>query len=158
MATVDTSGIDDLLESWDRLVRQFPDTKRALLERLAPQMLQAVRRAVGGSGKVAGWQEPHMGSGGGYAAVRPRAETYQATRSGTRYAVGYITNAIEGGHRHGGPRGSTKPDYHYRPRFKTAAVPGRWFYAAVRQELPGMLQSEIQQLLDMIADGLEGNL
>ena len=158
MATVDTSGIDDLLESWDRLVRQFPDAKRALLERLAPQMLQAVRRAVGGSGKVAGWQEPHMGSGGGYAAVRPRAETYQATRSGTRYAVGYITNAIEGGHRHGGPRGSTKPDYHYRPRFKTAAVPGRWFYAAVRQELPGMLQSEIQQLLDMIADGLEGNL
>ena len=129
MATVDTSGIDDLRESWDRLVRQFPDTKRALLERLAPQMLQAVRRAVGGSGKVAGWQEPHMGSGGGYAAVRP-----------------------------GGPRGSTKPDYHYRPRFKTAAVPGRWFYAAVRQELPGMPQSEIQQLLDMIADGLEGNL
>ena len=158
MATVDTSGIDDLLESWDRLVRQFPDTKRALLERLAPQMLQAVRRAVGGSGKVAGWQEPHMGSGGGYAAVRPRAETYQATRSGTRYAVGYITNAIEGGHRHGGPRGSTKPDYHYRPRFKTAAVPGRWFYAAVRQELASLMEGEIQALAGEIKAGLEGGL
>ena len=158
MATVDTSGIDDLLESWDRLVRQFPDTKRALLERLAPQMLQAVRRAVGGSGKVAGWQEPHMGSGGGYAAVRPRAETYQATRSGTRYAVGYITNAIEGGHRHGGPRGSTKPDYHYRPRLNKAATPGKFFYRNARQGLASLTEGEIQALAGEIKAGLEGGL
>ena len=158
MTTVDASGVDNLLESWDRLLQQFPTAKRALLERLAPKMLQAVQRDIGGNGKVAGWQVPHMGSKGGYVAVRAKADTYQATRSGTRYAVGYITNAIEGGHRHGGPRGGTKPDYRYRPRINTAAVPGRWFYATVRQELPDMVQSEVQRLLDMILDGLEGKL
>ena len=99
-----------------------------------------------------------MGSKGGYVAVRAKADTYQTTKSGRRYAVGYVTNAIEGGHRHGGRRGSTKPGYRYRPRYHTPAVPGRWFYDQVRQELPDMAETEIRQLLDYIADGLEGQL
>ncbi len=119
--TVDTSGLDRLMESWDALVKQFPEKKRGLLEQVGARLLQAVQTGIGGTGKVAGWQAPHMGSGGGYVAVRPKAETYQTTKSGKRYAVGYITNAIEGGHRHGGPRGGGK-GYRYRPRYQTAAV------------------------------------
>lgn len=98
-----------------------------------------------------------VGSGGGYVAVRPKAETYQTTKSGKQYAVGYITNAIEGGYRHGGPRGGGK-GYRYRPRYQTAAVPGRFFYEAARAHLAGMGQEEADRLVQLIVDGLEGNL
>ena len=103
--TVDTSGLDRLVESWDRLLKQFPDGKRKALEQMWRYLLLDVQRKIGGRGKVAGWQAPHMGTKGGYVAVRAKADTYQTTKSGKRYAVGYVTNAIEGGHRHGGPRG-----------------------------------------------------
>lgn len=141
--TVDTSGLDRLMESWDALVKQFPEKKRGLLEQIGARLLQEVRTGIGGTGKVSGWQAPHMGSGGGYVAVRPKAETYQTTKSGKRYAVGYITNAIEGGH---------------RPRYQTAAVPGRFFYEAARAALAGMGREEADRLMQLIVDGLEGNL
>ena len=150
----DTRDLDRLMESWDRLLAAFPGEKRAMLERLGPRMLQAVRREIGSTGKVAGWQAPHMGSGGGYVAVRARAKTYQTTKGGKRYAVGYVTNAIEKGHRIPRHRGGRD----YRPRIKTAAVPGRWFYDAVREALPDMAEADIRALLDKIADGLEGDL
>ena len=73
--TVDTSGLDRLMESWDALVRQFPEKKRDLLEQVGTRLLQEVRTGIGSTGKVSGWQAPHMGSGGGYVAVRPKAET-----------------------------------------------------------------------------------
>ena len=152
-AVVDTSGLDKLLESWDSLLRQFPDAKRRILARIGPEMLERIRREIGGTGKVAGWQSLHYGSGGGYAAVRPRRDTWQTTKSGRRYAVGYITNAIEGGHRHGNPRGGAG----YRPRVHVAAVPGRWFYDAVRQELPDMAEADVRALTELIVDGLEGD-
>ena len=93
----------------------------------------------------------HMG---GYVAVRAKADTYQTTKSGKRYAVGYVTNAIEGGHRHGGPRGGKG----YRPRYRKAAVPGKWFYQAVRQDVDEMGQEEVDALMELIVRGLEGSL
>ena len=152
-AVVDTSGLDKLLESWDILLRQFPDAKRRILARIGPEMLERVRREIGGEGKVAGWQSLHYGSGGGYAAVRPARDVYQATKSGKRYSVGYITNAIEQGHRVPARRDWNTPR---RGRSKLAAVPGRWFYAAVRQMLPDMAEAEVRALTEMIVDGLEG--
>ena len=72
--------------------------------------------------------------------------------------MGLITNAIEGGHRHGGPRESGKPGYRHRSRIKVAAVPGRWMYQTVRQQLGNMGQAEMDELLQTIIDGLEGEL
>ena len=154
MQEASTRDLDRLMEGWDELVRRFPGEKRALLERLGPKMLQAVRQQIGGSGKVAGWQAPYMGSGGGYTGVRARADTYQTTKGGKRYAVGYITNRIEGGHRISKPRGGKN----YTSRVQVAAVPGLWFYDAVRQGLPSMAQGEISDLLEIITAGLEGRL
>ena len=155
--TVNTADLDRLEEHWDKLLQEFPQQKRALLERMAQRMLKLVRQEIGGSGTVQGWQGPHLGSGGGYAAVRPEANTYKTTQDGKRYAVGYVTNAIEGGHRHGGPRGSERRGYRYRPRIKTAAVPGKHFYQQVRQMVPGLAESEINSLLQTIKKGLEGD-
>lgn len=132
----------------------FPREKRAALEAMGTELLQQVRGEIGGTGKVAGWQAHHIGSGSGYVAVRAKANTYQATKSGKRYAVGYITNAFEGGHKirkHQGGKG-------YRPRIKVAAVPGRWAYDAVRRQLAGMSQEDVDALMTLITDGLEGRL
>ena len=46
----DTRDLDRLMESWDRLLAAFPGEKRAMLERLGPRMLQAVRREIGSTG------------------------------------------------------------------------------------------------------------
>lgn len=156
MQSVDTRGIDALLKSWDTLLTRFPEKKVELLEHLGAELLERVRSEIGGGGKVAGWQAPHTGSGKGYVAVRAKSDIYQTTKGGKQYAVGYVTNAIEGGHKHGGPRGSRKPGYRYRPRYTTAAVPGRHVYRSVRQLLPGMAEADIRQLVQEIVDGLEG--
>lgn len=153
-ATVDTSGLDRLVESWDALIRQFPKEKRTALKTMGAALLQQVRSEIGGTGKVAGWQAPHMGSGGGYVAVRAKANEYQTTKSGKRYAVGYITNAFEGGHKIRKPQGGKG----YRPRIKVAAVSGRWSYDAVRRQLAGMSQEDVDALMTLITDGLEGRL
>lgn len=151
-AIVDTTSLDRLVESWDALVQRFPQEKRSALAALGDELLQQVRGEIGGTGKVAGWQVPHMGDGGGYVAVRAKANTYQTTKGGKRYAVGYITNAFEGGHKIRKPQGGKG----YRPRIKVAAVSGRWSYDAVRRKLAGMSQEDVDALMMLITDGLEG--
>lgn len=159
MAGVELKGFERILRSWETLLDRFKTEKEKALERMGKQALQDVKQNIGGSGKVSGWQEPHMGSGGGYVAVRAKARTYQTTKNGKRYAVGYITNSIEGGHRTGGQRPGPKADgYRYRPRYKKAAVPGRWLYDIVRRQMDGMSQDEMDELMKIIVDGLEGRL
>ena len=154
-----TADLDRLLVSWDALLKEFPKIKRSVLDDLGKELQRRLKTEIGGTGKVAGWQAPHMGSGGGYVAVRPRAKTYQTTKGGKRYAVGYVTNAIEGGHRTGGQRPGPKAQgYKYRPRFNKAAVPGRWFYDTVRRQIGDMSKEDMDKLLGTIVDGLEGRL
>lgn len=153
-ATVDTTSLDRLVESWDALAQRFPQEKRSALAELGDELLRQVRGEIGGTGKVAGWQAPHMGSGGGYVAVRAKANTYQTAKSGKRYTVGYITNDFEGGHKIRKPQGGKG----YRPRIKVAAVSGRWSYDAVLRQLTGMSQEDVDALMTLITDGLEGRL
>ena len=156
MQSVDTSSIDHLLESWDRLLKDYPNMKRDLLINLGNQLLEDVRQVIGGTGKVQGWQERYVGSRNGYAAVRPKSKTFQSTRSGTRYAVGHITNAIENGHPHRRPRPTGRKGYKYRPRIRVAAVPGRHFYARVRGQLGNFGRADLERLAQEIARRLEG--
>lgn len=159
MATVKLTGFDRLTQSWDNLTKRFQSEKKEKLREVGQKALGEVQRNIGGTGKVSGWQAPHMGSGGGYVAVRPRAKTYQTTKGGKRYAVGYVTNAIEGGHRTGGQRpGPKAKGYKYRPRFNKAAVSGRWFYDTVRRQIGDMSKEDMDKLLGTIVDGLEGRL
>ena len=157
--TVELEGLDRIRKSWDVLLERFPAEKRRVLSQVGQELLRQVRVQIGGTGKVAGWQDIHMGSGGGYVAVRPRAKTYQTTKGGKRYAVGYITNAIEGGHRPGGRQpGPKAAGYRYQPRFHVSSVPGLWFYDRVRAQVGSLTQEELDTLLGTIIDGLEGRL
>lgn len=151
------SDLDRLLDSWDKLQRDFPALKRQLLEDLGKELHSEVRGKIGGDGDVQGWQERYLGSRNGYVAVRPKAKTYKETKSGKKYAVGYVTNAIEGGHRHRRPSQVKRDGYRYRPRIEHPAVPGKHFYAAVRAQLSGMGQREVAALAEKIARRLEGS-
>lgn len=92
------------------------EVRRQALDEAGDKLLGAVRGRIGGTGKVQSWQEKHMGSGGGYTAVRPAAKAYD----GHGNAVGYVTNAIEGGHRVRTGRGPS--------RARMQRVPGKWMY------------------------------
>lgn len=86
--------LEILADRFAASVEGFPEIRREALERAGRGLLSAVRGHIGGTGKVQSWQELHMGSRGGYAAVRPRAGVFYSG-----YAAGYVTNAIENGHR-----------------------------------------------------------
>lgn len=106
--------IDKLDRCFSDLLKKIPEERRIMFEELSVELLADVQRRIGGAGKVQRWQDKYTGSGGGWAAVRPKAKTYtEATRRGKRYAVGHVTNAITSGHK--------TPSGGY--------VPGKGFYA-----------------------------
>lgn len=156
MESVDTRDIDLLLESWDQLLADFPKEKTVLLEDLGKELLTEIQGRIQGSGTVQSWQSYYLGSKKGYVAVRAKANTYKRTAGGKQYAVGYVTNAIEGGHRHRRPSPERKAGYYYRPRIRTVAVSARYFYAQVRGRMESMGQAELERLAQGLISRLEG--
>ena len=118
------------------------EVRRAALDKAGGKLLRAVRSRIGGTGKVQSWQEKHLGSGGGYAAVRPAAKTYD--RAGN--AVGYVTNAIEGGHR---VRTGSGPS-----RARMQRVPGKWMYRSTNPaQIAAAARDQIQRgMQDVLED------
>lgn len=156
MQSIEYSDLDRIIASWEALLNDYPGMKRELLEDLGTQLLGDVREALGESEHVTGWQERYLGSKNGYVAIRPKAKTYKTTAGGKRYAVGYVTNAIEGGHKHRRPSQVKRDGYRYKGRINVPAVPGKHFYASVRSTLGNMGQQELQALAAEIARRLEG--
>lgn len=156
MQSIEYSDLDRLVDSWEALLKDFPGMKRELLEKLGRELLSDVQGKIGGSGTVQSWQGRYLGSKNGYVAIRPKADTYKVTSGGKRYAVGYVTNAIENGHKHRRPSQVKREGYRYRARINVPAVPGKHFYASVRSTLGNMGQQEIQALAAEIARRLEG--
>ena len=156
MQSIEYSSLDRLVANWEDLLKDYPGMKRELLETLGTALLTDVREALGASKHVTDWQARYLGSKNGYVAIRPKAKTYKTTSGGKQYAVGYVTNAIENGHKHRRPSQQKRDGYTYRPRITTTAVPGKHFYAAVRSGLGNMGQQEIQALAAEVAKRLEG--
>lgn len=121
---------------------QLREIRRQALDEAGDKLLGAVRGKIGGTGKVQSWQQKYMGSGGGYTAVRPAAKTYD--RSGN--AVGYVTNAIEGGHR---VRTGRCPS-----RAKMQRVPGKWMYRSINPaQIAAAARDQIQRgMQDVLED------
>ena len=124
------------------ILKQLPEAvqkaRREVLEDLGRDILAAVRRRTGGRGRVAGVQEVRLGSGGGYAAVSPRTNTFLRG-----YAAGYVTNSLENGHeqapgrfvpglRPGSGRGNGA-------RLRSVRVSGKHMYLETREEDAGAL-------------------
>lgn len=157
MQSIECSDLDRLVDSWEALLKDFPGMKQELLEELGRDLLTDVRGKIGGTGTVQEWQDRYLGSKNGYVAIRARANTFKVTPGGKRYAVGYVTNAIENGHKHRRPSQQKQDGYRYRPRINVPAVPGKHFYAAVRGRIGSVGRQEVQALAAEIARRLEGS-
>lgn len=131
MQQLSIAGLNAHFES---LLRKFPQERRALFERLEPQLVDMVHGVIGGSGKVASWQVGALGSGGGYTAVHPKPK---ATYKG--YAVGHITNAVTSGHKT--PKGGF--------------VTGKHYYESAQPLAKEILEREVRVLESRLKEAVE---
>ncbi len=129
--------------------------KREAFAAAAQEMEQMVSTAIDQEiddrrGRVQSWQAAHVGDRGGYAAVRPRRDTWTeaSKRTGRRYAVGRVTGAIVQGHAF--PRPSGRPGYRPRIRSGGQSVPPRPFYSRAAERLPELAQRTAQRVAEAI--------
>ncbi|SFJ65106.1 hypothetical protein SAMN02910435_02535 [Ruminococcaceae bacterium D5] len=100
------------------------------------------------SGRVRRWQVVHVGTGGGYAAVRPEKGKTGADSPGA------ITNYLEGGYRIASPRGGKN----YRPPLRVSYVSGYHFYVNTSMRAESIAIGEAEAWADEIARELEASL
>ena len=148
----DADGLRQFAKRCDTEVKRKRADQRAIHERLGARMQSEVRSQIRGKindahGHISGVQARVVGSGGGYAAVRP-----SGTDSGPD-SLNAITNYLENGHAIRRPSGRSP---RYRPYIKMLYVSGRGFYNAARPSLPHMLQSEVDRWGRKVAGRLEG--
>ena len=98
MNGVEIRGLEELQERMNTMIEALPEKRRSLHARLAVRLKEEVDDAIGmriqdEEGHVRAWQAASVGSGGGYAAVRP-----QKGETGPE-SPGAITNYLENGHR-----------------------------------------------------------
>lgn len=153
---LDQNELDRLVEKLEQAPDILKDAKRQAFEMAAPKMKAALDSEIGGTGKVQRWQGQYVGSKGGYAAVRPLKDTYtEATKKkSNRYAVGYVTNAINSGHRFPAPSG--RPGYKPRIYSGRQNVAGKQFYEAAEAKLPEIAQAAAEQVVNTLVEHLEG--
>ena len=150
--SVTVKGLDELIGSLQDVAEDFPRVRREFHEAIAAEIQDEVVKSLGSraresSGKVAGWQESVVGSGGGYAAVRPIKG-----KDGHGRAYGYITNAIESGHAISRPRKNRKG---YRARIKKRYVLGLHFYERARPTAEKRAIDGANRLADTIKQKME---
>lgn len=152
---IDHSELDRLVEKLAQAPQVLKEAKRQAFETAAPKLKATVASEIGGSGKVQDWQGAYVGSKGGYAAVRPKKNTYIETkgkqkhfRAGPKkYAVGYVTNAINNGHR------SPRNTWGYRTNGRVVA--GKQFYQRAQIQAEQVAQETGQQIVDALVRHLE---
>lgn len=153
MQSIEINGLKELDAKLQAILKELPEARRQLHERLAEMAKKEVDAQIDASGlndshgKIKGWQEAHVGSGGGYAAVRP-----QKGMTGDN-SPGAITNYLENGHRIREPSGKSK---YYRPRIKKPYVDGYHFYQAARIAVESKVIAEAEKFVEEFAQKLEG--
>lgn len=159
---IDKRDLERLIETLDASPAVLREARRRAFELSAPKLRALLDEGFARAGlhertgAVLSWQEQYVGTGGGYAAVRPRANTYTATNGrGRKYAVGHVTNAIESGHSFPTPSGGNKK---YKPRIRSAAQQVRpyAFYAAAQASVPALARETCDQILQAVIDHFEG--
>ena len=153
---IDSSEVARLAKLLEQSPAVIDAAKKEAIAAAAPKMKAIVDQEIGGSGKVRSWQGQYVGSMGLYAAVRPKAETYIETkgkqsgfRAGPkRYAVGYVTNAINNGHR--------TPRNKWGYRTSASTIPGKEFYQRAGNRLGQVAEAATESISRAIVSHLSG--
>ena len=153
MQSVDISGLDKIDKALSDALKKAPEMRRKLHEELARNMHNAVVSNIGmtteqHTGDLQRWQKAYVGSGGGYAAVRP-----ENTSTGAN-SPGAVTNYVNSGHKirraANGMRGRRKR------RIRVAYVDGRYFYQSAARDMESALASLAEKFVRDIASIIEG--
>lgn len=148
MQSIEVQGLENIQKIFDRLPEAIRQVKADVFESVGEYLLEDVQRRIGGSGRVAGVQEYQVGSGKGYVAVRAMKDTEL-----DGYAAGYITNALENGHRQDPGR--------YVPslgvKLRREQVPGKYMYDLQgKHEVPRIAEEAARRVEKAVTEIIEG--
>ena len=121
MQSLEIDGLKEVIQTLETTPEVIRQARAEFFDEAGEVLLEAVQRHIGGSGRVAGVQESHVGSGKGYVAVRPMAKTNL-----DGYAAGYITNAVR--------PASGKAKKKRQSRAKANRVQGKYMYRNTGQQ------------------------
>jgi hypothetical protein len=153
MQSINTRGLDELSQRFEKLLRESDDLRREFHEEAAQVLKREISRSIDssglqdGRGRIKGWQESRIGSRGGYAAI-----SAEKGETGPN-SPGAITNYLENGHRIRRPSGRAK---RYKPRNRVIYVNGFHFYAGAVRSVQAQLVGRAEELARKIGDTLEG--
>lgn len=161
MQSVDISGLDALDRALSELLEEFPEKRRELHDALGTAAKQEVDRAITASGindahgNVRRWQIKNVGSGGGYAAVRPAGSSENGGTGPN--SQGAITNYLENGRNVRRPSEESLSDESgYRPRIHAVYVSGYHFYQKAKADLEPKAIRIAEEFVEGLARRLEG--
>ena len=153
MQSVRINGLEQLDEDLNSLLKEFPEARRKLHEEFADLLKTEVNTQIDSSGlrdergKIKGWQESSVGSGGGYAVTRPEKSSTGANSPGA------ITNYLESGHQIRKPSGRAK---RYRPRIKRSYVDGYHFYQKAQRSVEAKAIRLAEKFAEDLTKRIEG--
>lgn len=153
MQSIDLKDLEKFTKELNDLLDQVPGARRKLHEEIAELAKREVDEQIIASGiqdnrgKIRGWQKSYVGSGGGYAAVRPTNE-----RTGPN-SPGAITNYLESGHKIRPPSGRGK---RYRPKINVSYVEGRHFYQNAAKSIEAKAIRLAERFAEDLAKRIEG--
>lgn len=157
--TVDHTGWDAFWVQWSKAMGQIPGLKAAVLEEAGDAARDAVRDAVDASGlndrrgRVKLWQNRHVGSKGGYVAVRPDSvEVTAGPRDRQVLNAGALTNYLTSGHQTRKPTGRNK---RYVPQARMTKTRGYSFYKTAAVQAKRIALEAARDYLDRIGGMLE---
>lgn len=161
--TLDASELDELLQKLEQAPEVFQQARREAFEAAAPELKQVldarIVSTIGDSrGKVRSWQDQFVGSEGGYAAVRPKTDTHTepTKKDGNTYAVGYVTNAINSGHRFPGQGVRRASRAGKTEKYTAGRVPGAYFYDKAQLQVNAIAKETCNQIVNDLLKHLEG--
>lgn len=153
MQSVEISGLKEVQKRLEGYPEAMKKARSEFFEEAGREMLSTVRRRIGGQGYVANVQEVYTGDGGGYAAVRAKADTELRG-----YAAGYITNALENEHKVRGPSNHPKRKRKSRREEGRDRVAGIYMYHMTDADVVRRLTAEGAREIEKKAMAyLEGN-
>lgn len=148
---LDTQNWDAFWAEWKDVIKSVPGLKEEMLESIGARAQQELLSAIDRSGlndrrgRVKSWQNPHIGSGKGYVAIRADSgETTGGYEGGETVAIGALTNYLTVGHRVRPPSGRNK---RYVPKARMSRVRGFGFYKTAAGQSNKIAVEEAEKFL-----------
>lgn len=153
MQSIELDGWNEFDAALAKVIGNAPIDMRELHEKIADALTEEIGLNISSSGlndsggRIKSWQVKHVGSGGGYAAIRP---IKGATGNNS---PGAITNYLENGHKIRSPGTLSK---RYRPRIKKVYVNGYHFYHTTKTTIQRKVIDIAEKQVEKIKKELEG--